>query len=145
MIDDNYKVNKFVFELVDSVVKAKTKEEKVNLLKSMDQEWALKDLLKGTYDDKIQWIIPTGQPPYEPSRPESTPSNLKKKYKDFAYFAKNGPGMKMPSFKREKIFLSLLESIHPEDAKLVIGMINKQSIKGLTKKTVEEAFPGWVS
>ena len=40
------------------------------------------------------------------------------------------------------MFISLLEGIHPEDAKLVVQMINKEKIDGLTKNIVKEAFPG---
>ena len=48
----------------------------------------------------------------------------------------------MPAFKREEIFIGLIEAIHPEDAKLVIAMINKEKLNGITKNVVEEAFPG---
>ena len=34
------------------------------------------------------------------------------------------------------------ETIQPEDAKIVIKMINKEKIDGLTRVVVEEAFPG---
>ena len=48
----------------------------------------------------------------------------------------------MPSFKREKLFLALLEGIHPDDAEIVIDMVSKKPIKGVTRNVVEEAFPG---
>jgi hypothetical protein len=48
----------------------------------------------------------------------------------------------LPALKRERIFIGLIESVHPEDAKLVIGMVNKQKPKGLSRPIVEEAFPG---
>ena len=68
---------------------------------------------------------------------------LLKKNKDFKYVVKGGPGMSMPTYKREKIFLGILESIHPSDADLVCKMINKEKpVKGITAKLVEEAFPG---
>ena len=47
----------------------------------------------------------------------------------------------MPKYKREQIFLGILEGIHPEDAKVVLSMINKEKLKGLSKPVVEEAFP----
>ena len=40
------------------------------------------------------------------------------------------------------IFIGMLETIHPEDAKLVVKMINREKIDGLTRVVVEEAFPG---
>ena len=47
----------------------------------------------------------------------------------------------MPPVKRESIFIGILEGVHPEDAKLVISMINKEKIKGLSRPVIEEAFP----
>ena len=48
----------------------------------------------------------------------------------------------MPAYKREAIFIGLIEAIHPEDAKVVISMINKRKINGVTRNVVEETFPG---
>jgi hypothetical protein len=57
------------------------------------------------------------------------------------YFVKGLQGDQLPAVKREKIFLDIIETVHPKDAELMLGMINKTSIKGVTKKTVEAAFP----
>ena len=36
----------------------------------------------------------------------------------------------------------MLETVHPKDAELLVGMINKKMpVKGVTKKLVQEAFP----
>ena len=43
-----------------------------------------------------------------------------------------------------QIFLDILETIHPQDAKLMLGMIAKQNIKGVTKALVSEAYPGLI-
>ena len=59
----------------------------------------------------------------------------------FKYFVKGGPGDKMQKVKRENIFIGILEGVHPEDAKLVISMINKEKPTGLSRPIVEEAFP----
>ena len=59
----------------------------------------------------------------------------------FKYFVKGGPGEKMQKYKREQIFIGILEGVHPEDAKLIVSMINKQKPNGLSRPIVEEAFP----
>ena len=49
----------------------------------------------------------------------------------------------MQGYKRERLFIGILESIHPQDAELVLKMVEKKMpAKGLTRKIVEEAFPG---
>lgn len=41
------------------------------------------------------------------------------------------------------MFIGLLESIDPNDAKLVISMINKEKpVRQLTRPIVNEAYPG---
>jgi hypothetical protein len=51
----------------------------------------------------------------------------------------------MPAFKREKIYIAILESIHPEDAEVVTNMVNKKKLKGITEKVVKEAFPNLIA
>ena len=51
----------------------------------------------------------------------------------------------MKNYLREKMFLDIIESIHPKDAELVVQMINKDlKLKGITKSLVKEAFPGLI-
>ena len=103
---------------------------------------ALTDVLRGTFDDTLQFILPEGTPPYTPNRPESTPSSLLRLHKEFGYYVKGGPGKDMQAFRRELKFMRLLESIHPKDAEIVLSMVAKKSpVKYLTKKLVQETFP----
>ena len=85
--------------------------------------------------------MPAGEPPYTAAAAHSHPTNLTKQNAQFRYFVKGGAGDEMAKFKREQIFIGILEGIHPEDAKLVINMINKKKIPGISRPVVEEAFP----
>lgn len=139
------KVTKHVFEIIESVSKAPKRADKIAILQQHQNVWALKDLLRGNYDDRVQWNLPKGSVPYTPAEERSVPSNFMKQNVKFKYFVKGGVGDQMPSVKRERIFLDMIETIHPKDAELVIAMVNKNlKIKGLTKKLVEEAFPGLI-
>lgn len=133
-----------IHEVIENVSKKKTKEEKISLLKQ-HETWALKDILRGTFDSSVEWNIPQGNPPFTKNQEHSVPSNLLRENTKFKFFLKGGPGDTMPKFKREKIFIGLLESIHPKDAELVVGMINKSlPVKGITKNLVKEAFPNLI-
>lgn len=135
---------KLVYEVIEEASKKKTKAEKIEVLRS-NESWALKDILRGTFDEKVSWLIPEGKPPYTPSDDHNTSSNLLRQNVQFSYFVKGGKGENMMKAKREKIYITLLESIHPKDAELVIGMIGKTPpFKGITKKLVQEAFPGLI-
>tara|TARA_R110002153_G_scaffold9596_3_gene39400 strand:+ start:2382 stop:2801 length:420 start_codon:yes stop_codon:yes gene_type:complete len=130
-----------VHEVLDLVRKARTKEKKVELLLK-HESWALKDILRGTFDSTIEWNLPAGEPPWTPSESHSAPTNLHKAHKEFVYFVKGlRESEKLTPVKRESIFIGLIEGIDPDDAKLVIGMINKDKPTGITRPVIEEAFP----
>lgn len=134
-----------VYEVLERVAKAKTKQERVNILKTHDCI-SLRDVLRGTFDEAIQWNLPEGEPPYTPNKPESPPSTLHRQHRNFKYFVKGlRESENLNKIKRERMFIEVLESVHPEDAKVVLSMIKKkQPVKGLTKKLVQEVFPNLI-
>lgn len=136
-------MTKLVYEVIAEARKKRSKADKIQVLRD-NESWALKDILRGTYDDVVQWLIPPGAPPYTPNDEQSVPSNLLRQNTQFRYFVKGGEGEKMMKAKREKNYLRLLEAIHPKDAELVVSMISKQTITGVTKNLVKEAFPGLI-
>jgi hypothetical protein len=130
-----------VFEILDKVCAAKTKKDKINILREYDL-MPVRDILQGMFDDRIQWNLPGGVPPYTPNRPESVPSNLMRQHLKFKFFVKGlRDSERLSSLKRERMFIDLLETVHPKDAELVLSMVNKTPLKGLTKTLVQEAFP----
>jgi len=131
-----------VFEMIEEFGESKNKSSRLEILNKYSDVQAFKDVLRGTFDDSLEFLLPEGKPPFTPNEERSIPSTLLRNHKMFGYFVKGGPGTDLPSFRREKKFIELLESIHPKDADLVISMVAKKSpIKFLTKKLVQEAFP----
>lgn len=133
---------KYVFEIFDEVSKSKKRDEKIKVLKQNANNWAVKDIIRGSLDSKVEWNLPEGSPPFNKSEAHNHPAELQREYKQFAWFVKGGKGDKLPAFKRERIFIGLLEGVHPNDAQVIVDMINKKAPKGITRKIVEEAFPG---
>ena len=135
---------KYVFEVLELASKG-SKENKIKVLKE-NESWALKDVLKGTFDKKIEWNLPSGEVPYTASEAHNHPANLLRENVKFKYFGKGfKAGEALPAFKREKLFLGIVEGIHPQDAEIVVNMINKKPPTGITKNIVQEAFPGLLS
>jgi hypothetical protein len=136
-----------VSEVLELVSKAETKKEKFEVLRKYNT-LELRDVLKGAFDDSIQFILPKGQPPID--------ENEKKKYdkthlvhetKKFRYFVKGGPGDQVNALRRERMFIDMLYRIESKEAELICKMKDKQLdgvYKGLTKKLVQEAFPGLI-
>ena len=112
----------YVFEILNEVRKARSKDKKVSILKDHNDNWALKDIIKGSMDSTVKWSIPDGEPPYKPSEPQSHPTDLKRQNTKFQFLVQ-GMYKDTPKFKKERIYFEILEGIHPEDAKLVIAII----------------------
>ena len=130
----------YVYEILDQVAKTKKKADKIAILKQHNDNWALKDIIRGSIDTTVQWAIPDGDPPYTPSEAHNHPTDLRRQNTRFKFFVKGV--VDIAQFKRERIYLEMIEGIHPRDAQLVIDMINKKTPKGLTRPIVEEAYPG---
>jgi hypothetical protein len=133
-------------EIFTAVGDAKTREEKIEVLRTYNELY-VRDVLKGAYDDTIQFIIPMGKPPFKEAPEQNPPTHLKRHSKKFKYFVKGGPGENLHKMKVESIFISILESIHPDDANIVVWMKDKDlagKYKGLTKKLASDAFPGLI-
>ena len=134
--------NKEVFEVFEEYKKADSRESRLGVLKKYEDNWAFKDILRGSFDESLEFILPSGRPPFTPNKAESVPSTLLKQHKQFGNFIKGGTGEQTPAFKRENQFVQLLESVHPEDAEYVLKMVAKKPpCRYITKKLVQEAFP----
>lgn len=134
-----------IHEILEKVGELKTKKEKVEFLQKHNC-LALRDILKGGFDDTVQFNLPDGVPPYvaDDAPMGYNMSTLNNKTKKFRYFAKGGPGDKLPAARRERMFIEILESVHEKEAEVVIAMKEKKIdkvYKGVTMTVVKEAFP----
>lgn len=136
-----YTMSLLPHEVFASLKQKRKKADKVQFLKD-NENWALKDIIRGSMDPTIEWDLPGGDVPYTPCSAETPPSTILRENTKFAYLVKGGKGKDLPAYKRENIFLGILEGIHPEDAALLVDMINKVTPKNITRPIVEEAFPG---
>lgn len=137
--------NMKVHDILDRVAEAPNRKEKIKVLHEYNNR-GLRDLLKGAFDDSIEFNLPEGVPPYTPGSESAPGSSLLKQAKKFKYFVKT-PQRPTAGPKVEMIFIRMLESLHPREAELVVQMKDKDlggKYKGLTKKLVSEAFPGLI-
>lgn len=131
-----------VFEVLQKVSAAKKKAEKISILKQNDST-ALRTVIQGCYHPGIKLDLPEGDPPYEACDAHNAPSSLHRKWKDFGYFT-GAYTKKLGKIKVERMFIQLLESIHPEDAKIVLQMKAKKPFKGISSALVKEVYPNLI-
>ena len=132
-------------EILDMVHKAKTKTQKVELLRKYKTD-SLKMFLKAAFDPKIEWVFPKGEVPYTPNEsPAGTEHTLlQQESKKLWRFIKGADNVTRQS-QKENMFFQMLEGLHESEAKLLINAKDKklhQIYKGLSSNVVREAF-GW--
>ena len=129
-----------LYEILDLIDKSDDVKETVQ--KFGKQYSSFTDYLRCVFDERIEFLLPDGKPPYRPAPPQSAPSTWHKKHMDLKYFVKVGVSDGMSQIKREMKFIEVLESVHPEDALIIIEMIKKKTpSKKLTEEVVKEALP----
>ena len=132
-------------EILTKVNNAKDKPKKIEVLKKYDTN-ELRMFLKGAFDEKLEWLLPEGTPPYTPNEaPVGTEHTwLKQEVKRMFHFLKGG-NPQLSQMKRDNMFIQMLEGLCAEEAELLIwakdGELNKH-YKGLTANLIKEAF-GW--
>jgi hypothetical protein len=132
-----------VAEFLEKVSKLKKKEEKVAALRANDS-YVIRTVLQGTFDPRIKWMLPEGVPPYKVNDLVDQENVFIRDARKLAYFVEGGhPGLKQ--LKREALFIEMLETIAPADAKMLCTMKEKKlPWKGITLDIVNEAFPGFI-
>lgn len=131
-------------EVLRKVSNAKTKNEKIKLLRDHSSV-ALRQILIINFDDSLVSMLPEGDVPYTPNdAPVGTEhTRLESEYKGLYRFFKGGAD-KLPSLKRESMFVQLLEGLSAEEAELLClvkdGRLSEK-YKRITKSVVSEAYP----
>ena len=132
-------------EVLDKVAKAKTKKQKVALLRENNTD-ALRMVLKSSFDPRIEWDLPEGDVPYTPNEaPEGTEHNMLVHEARTLYHYIKGGNPKLTQNRRENMFIQLLEGLHQSEAEIIVAAKDKglhRKYKGLSANVVKEAF-GW--
>lgn len=138
-----------IFEVLRMVEEAPTYGEKVETLRRVVSQ-PLLYILKYTFDPNIKWLLPEGPPPpfKENKEPVGSEVMLRKEARTLYLFCSGGPedNPNIKQRRREQKFMELLESVHPEDAKVLIAAKDRKlPYPSITEKLVRDALPGLLS
>ena len=135
--------NPFIHEILDYVDSQKTKPKKVQALQEYRDD-SLTAILIWNFDDRVVSAGPEGQVPYKENevRVGTDHSSLRREWKNLYHFIKGGNDT-LSSLRRETMFIQLLEGLHPEEAKIVCLVKDKNLTEKykLTREIVAAAFP----
>ena len=129
-------------EVLQKVSNAKTKKEKITLLKRFNTP-ALRMLFIVNFDESVVSLLPPGDVPYTPNdAPAGTEHTmLEKEARLLHHFFKGGSNVSQN--KRESMFIQMLEGLSSGEAEVLCLAKDKKIGKRwkITKQCVSEAFP----
>lgn len=139
---------KNIYEVFDEFEAAPSRKDKVAVLQR-NSTYALKSLLKGTFDPNVQFTVEK-VPYYGPS--DSPPglgyTSIHQEIGRAYLFEANNPKVdpNLSPKRKEQLLIQMLESLEKREAEVFMNMLlKKQKVKGLTANIVKEAFPGLIS
>ncbi len=147
-----------VAEILEKASKAKKSAEKIEILRQHACP-ALYVTLRYALDPNVKWGLPPGEPPYKPCQYiDGEGRFMNEVFKLYRFVDSGDDFMNLDRYKliarhnlgikkmqREMLFVTVLESIAPADAKLLLAMKDKTlPYKGLSLKLIQEAFPGLI-
>jgi len=109
-----------------------------------NQSTVLHMILRGAFDPTIKWALPSGVPPYKPNDLVDQQHRLFTEARKLYLFVEGGsPNLKQ--LRRETLYVELLETVDPEDAKMLLAIKDKTlPYPGVTLDIVNQAFPGLI-
>lgn len=147
-------VSKAFFEFVEEAGKIRDENERIEYAR---KNWShtIAYMFYFAYDSRVQWKIPKGTPPFQVTDylPESY-NALNQAVSKMYIFMTGYPSQdiskiypqNMSQIQREQLFISLLETLHPKDAALLIrakdGLVMGN---GLDEAFIRKAYPDLLS
>ena len=135
--------NPFVHEVLDLVDKQRSKAKKIDILREYADD-ALKAILIWNFDPTAISVLPEGHVPYKENEvPVGTDhTSLRREWKNLYHFVKGGND-RLSAIRRETMFIQMLEGLHPEEAKIICLVKDKnlESQYKITYDVVQQAYP----
>lgn len=137
-------MNLLVSEILDKFETAKTREEKIAVLKNNVTD-PLLVLLRLNYDHMLKMDLPEGEPPFRKDTDKPigySESSLQLELRRFYVWLE--PTTNLPKLKKESLFVNMLEGIHWTEAEALCLAKDRKlhtKYKSLKEDIVREAFP----
>ena len=135
--------NPFVHEVLELVDQQRSKAKKIDILREYADD-ALKSILIWNFDPTAISVLPEGHVPYKENEvPVGTDhTSLRREWKNLYHFVKGGND-RLSAIRRETMFIQLLEGLHPQEAKIICLVKDKnlESEYKITYDMVVQAYP----
>lgn len=135
---------KNIYEIFDEYERAESVEDKILVLR-YNANYALKNVLRGTFDPNVKFTIKE-IPQYKKSDAPAGLgySSIHQELGRVYLFEENNPKVdpNLSVARKNQILIQILESLEAREAEIFANMLLKrQNVKGLTYAMVRSAFP----
>lgn len=136
-----------LYEDFEGVSKIRSRKEKIAALRAIQKTnpYAVM-FLHYVFNPNIKWLITKGYPKTFKECDDSQNSmfhRLKGEIRKLNRFLNIGPYPTLDQKKRDELYLTLLETIHPQDAKMMIYIVENRELpfSNIKIDIIQEAFP----
>ena len=137
-------MNKLVSEMLDDVDKAKSREEKISLLRQYDRPDFI-SVIRINFDPNLVMDLPEGDPPYKKELDVPIGMSHTTLFKEVRrFYIWLDKTTDLSKIKKESLFINLLEGLHWSEAEaLVLAKDRKltKKYKTIKEDLIREAFP----
>ena len=135
--------NPFQSEILDLVNKTRGRQKKIDLLREYRND-ALVSLMIWNFDDTVRSALPEGDVPFKPNdAPAGTEhTSLRQEQRHFYNFIQGG-NPSLSKTRRESIFIQILETLHPDEAQILILVKDQRLVAKyptLSQEIIAEAY-----
>ena len=135
-------MKKGIGEIIKEVKDAKSVGEKIRILQREDNR-ELRGILELTYDNRLTWALPEGNPPYKPlDKSFDNQGMLYSEMRRMYIFLEGKSNVNQA--RREQLFIEILEQLDPDDAAVLIEAKDRK-IKGVSKNVVKQAYDDFLT
>ena len=135
--------NPFMNEVLELVSEQKSDLKKIAVLQEYECD-ILKSLFIWNFDDSVISLLPQGNVPYKPNEnPLGTDHSSLRREQRSLYNIVKGGNDRLSAIRRETMFVQMLEGLHPEEAKIICLVKDKdlESRYKITYDMVQQAYP----
>ena len=131
--------------ILKAVAAAGTKEEKLAILRRADCD-QIRTVIQYALHPHVVWLLPKGDVPYKPTQMLDQEGRLYTEARKLYLYVKAGGNVGHPTLtqsRREMLFIQMLESIHPDDAAMMVQVKDKK-LFDINPHLINEAYPGLI-
>jgi hypothetical protein len=132
-----------IHEVFKAASEIRIRKDRMQYLRDNASE-LMRYVVQGAYHPGVLWLLPKGVPNFKKAEPIGAENAFHMEFNRLYLFCKGGADS-LKQYDRERLFINMLEKLHPEDALLLCNVKDKKiNYPFLTYNMFYDSFPGWL-